>query len=118
MDERKSAMSLIITIVNRGYSDDVMDAAREAGARGGTVMYAHGAGLNETESFFGISIHPEKELILIVADTDYKNSIMKAIARNVGLDSEGAGITFSLPVTDIAGIAHFNKPFESESETK
>ena len=116
MDERKSAYALIITIVNRGYSDDVMDAARDAGARGGTGMYAHGAGLNETESFFGISIHPEKEMILIVADSELRLGIMQAIARKVGLNSEGAGITFSLPVTDIAGIAHFNKPFESEKE--
>ena len=113
MDERKSAYALIITIVNRGYSDYVMDAARDAGARGGTVMYAHGAGLNETESFFGISIHPEQEMILIVADSELRLGIMQAIARKVGLNSEGAGITFSLPVTDIAGIAHFNKPFES-----
>ena len=50
MDERKSAYALIITIVNRGYSDDVMDAARDAGARGGTVMYAHGAGLRRSIS--------------------------------------------------------------------
>ena len=114
MDERKSVYTLIITIVNRGYSDDVMDAARNAGARGGTVMYVHGAGLNETESFFGISIHPEKELILIVTDNEARTGIMQAIARRVGLNSEGSGITFSLPVTDIAGIAHFNKPFDSE----
>ena len=116
MDERKSAYALIVTIVNRGYADDVMDAARNAGARGGTIMYARGAGLNETESFFGISIPPEKEMILIVADNELRLGIMQAIARKVGLNSEGAAITFSLPVTDIAGIAHFNKPFESEKE--
>ena len=79
MDERKSAYALIITIVNRGYSDDVMDAARDAGARGGTVMYAHGAGLNETESFFGISIHPEKEMILIVSPAKDRNKIIAAV---------------------------------------
>lgn len=116
MEERKSAYALIVTIVNRGYADDVMDAARNAGARGGTIMYARGAGLNETESFFGISFHPEKEMILIVTDNEMRKGIMRAIARKVGLNSEGAGITFSLPVTDIAGIAHFNKPFESEKE--
>lgn len=114
MDERKSAYTLIITIVNRGYSDDVMDAARNAGARGGTIMYAHGSGTNKEESFFGISIHPEKELVLIVTDNEARPGIMQAIARKVGLNSEGSGITFSLPVTDIAGIAHFNKPFEGE----
>ena len=110
------AYELIVVVASEGQTDLVMNAARAAGARGGTIMYARGAGLNETESFFGISIHPEKEMILIVADNELRLGIMQAIARKVGLNSEGAGITFSLPVTDIAGIAHFNKPFESEKE--
>lgn len=58
---------LIVTIVNRGYSDEVMDAAREAGAQGGTILYSRGAGVHETETFFGIPIQPEKELVLILA---------------------------------------------------
>ena len=109
MDDKKISYALIITIVNRGFSDDVMDAAREAGAKGGTIMYAHGAGLQNETSFFGISIHPENEVVLILADSDHKSGIMQAIVRRVGLNSEGAGITFSLPVTETAGIAHFNK---------
>lgn len=109
MDDKNISYSLIITIVNRGFSDDVMDAAREAGAKGGTIMYAHGAGLKGEASFFGISIHPEKEIVLILADSSHKGGIMKAIVRRVGLDTEGAGITFSLPVSETAGIAHFNR---------
>ncbi len=116
METNSVNCSLIVTIVNRGFSDDVMDAAREAGARGGTIMYAHGAGQKETSTFFGISIHPEKEMVLVLADENQRPGIMKAIVHKVGLNSEGAGIVFTLPVTNVAGIAHFNKPFESEDE--
>lgn len=112
--ENKTVYSLIISIVNRGYSDEVMDAAREAGAKGGTIMYAHGAGLKDTESFFGISIHPEKELVLILASNETRPTIMQAIVKRVGMESEGSGITFSLPVTNVEGIARLTNPEEAK----
>ena len=62
--ERK--FDLIVTIVNRGFADEVMNAARAAGAHGGTILWARGSGVHETEKFFGISIQPEKELVLIL----------------------------------------------------
>ncbi len=108
--ENKTLYSLIISIVNRGFSDEVMDAARDAGAKGGTIMYGHGAGLRETETFFGISIHPEKELVIILASNETKNTIMQSIIKRVGMDSEGAGITFALPVTNVEGIARLTNP--------
>ncbi len=110
MEDKKSVYSLIITIVNRGFSDEVMDAARDAGAKGGTIMYAHGAGLREAETFFGISIHPEKELVLILATNETRPEIMRNIVKRVGMESEGAGITFSLPVTNVEGIARLTNP--------
>ncbi len=113
MDERK--YSLIVTIINRGYAEKAMDAARDAGARGGTIIYGHGAGLHEAETFFGISIHPEKELVLILADNESKNEIMQAIAKKVGMTAEGAGISFSLPVNNVTGIAHINH-FEKKED--
>lgn len=116
MDDVKSEYTLIATIINRGFSDDVMDAAREAGARGGTVVYAHGTGLHEGNGFFGLSIHPEKEIILILADEGHRKEIMQAIVRHNGLSTEGAGITFSLPVTNIAGIAKLNSAPPEEDE--
>ena len=115
MEDRKDVFSLIITIVNRGYSDEVMDAARDAGAKGGTIMYAHGAGLRDTETFFGVSIHPEKELVIVLASNEIRPQIMQAIVKRVGMTTEGAGITFSLPVTNVAGIAHLNN-FEEKKE--
>ena len=116
MEEIKNEYTLIATITNRGFSDDVMDAAREAGARGGTVVYAHGTGLHEGNGFFGLSIHPEKEIILIIADEEHRKEIMQAIVRHNGLSTEGAGITFSLPVTNIAGIAKINSAPPEEDD--
>ena len=112
--ENKNAFSLIISIVNRGFSEELMDAARDAGAKGGTILYAHGAGLQDAEKFFGISIHPEKELVIILASEETRHHIMQSIVKRVGMESEGAGITFSLPVTDVEGIAHLNNPSVTE----
>ncbi len=108
--ENKTVYSLIISIVNRGFSDEVMDAAREAGAKGGTILYGHGAGIHEAETFFGISIHPEKELVLVLTSNEARPKIMQNIVKRVGMDSEGAGITFSMPVTNVEGIAHLTNP--------
>lgn len=94
---------LIITIVNRGFSDLVMDAARGAGASGGTILHARGTGVHEMERFFGISIQPEKEFVLILADHDDRQQIMQAIAEQAGLHTHGKGIAFSVPVDDVVG---------------
>lgn len=96
---------LIIAIVNRGFTDTVMDAARPAGARGGTVIKARGAGAKEAERFFGITIEPEKEIVLILAKHQDRDAIMTAVAKNAGLNSEGKGIVFSLPAGNVMGVA-------------
>lgn len=95
----------IICIVNSGFSEAVMDAARECGARGGTVINARGTAKEETEKLFNISIHPEKEIVLILAPVDIKEAILHAIYQQVGLNSEGQGIAFSLPVDEVVGIS-------------
>ena len=96
---------LIIAIVNRGFTDTVMDAARSAGARGGTILHGRGAGAAEAEKFLGITLAPEKELVLILANNEHRNPIMKAIAQAAGLGSEGQGLVFSLPAGDVMGVA-------------
>jgi nitrogen regulatory protein PII len=105
MDYNKTEFSLIITIVNRGYSDSVMDAARDAGARGGTVLYARGTGIHETEKFMNIPIQPEKEMVLTVVQHDTVRDVTHSILEAAGLKTEGRGISFTLPVTDMVGIA-------------
>lgn len=110
-DEYKE-FDLIITIVSRGFDDVVMDAARDAGATGGTVLHARGAGVHEAEKFFGISIQPEKDVILILARREDKKQIMHAIRNEVGLNKEGRGLSFSIPVEDVCGIVHMNLDFK------
>lgn len=95
---------LLIVIANRGYIDLVMDAARAAGAYGGTVLQAKGTGMEHAEKFMGVSLAAEKEMIFIVTKTEQKNSIMKAVMEHAGPDSEAKAIVFSLPVTDTAGL--------------
>ena len=95
---------LIIVITEPGYTNMVMDAARSAGAYGGTVIHAKGTGMEMAEKFMGVSLASEKELVLIVTKTDQKNAIMQAIMKEAGLSTKAKSIAFSLPVTDTAGL--------------
>ena len=104
MDYYETKYVLTVTIVNRGFADQVIDAAREAGARGGTIIYARGTGVHEMEKFLNISIQPEKEMILIVVKKNEAREVTSAITKASGLKTEGRGISFSLPVTDLVGI--------------
>jgi nitrogen regulatory protein PII len=95
---------LIVVICEKGYNGIVMDAARDAGARGGTVIRAKGTGSQYTDKFFGLSIAEEKEIVYIVSSTSKKSSIMKAIMENAGADTGAHAVVFALPVTDTAGL--------------
>ena len=95
---------LILVITNQGYIDTVMDAARSAGAGGGTVIHAKGTGMAGAEKFLGVSVAEEKEIIFIVSKSQQKNEIMRAIMEKAGLNSKEKAITFSLPVTSVAGL--------------
>lgn len=96
---------LLIAIANSGRTDMVMNAARAAGARGGTVIHGKGTGSENAERFYNVSIASEKELIMIVAEKGNKSDIMKAIVRNAGPDTEAGAIVFSLPISEAAGFA-------------
>ena len=106
----KSKFELIVTIIDSGYSDEVMKHAKQAGATGGTVLHARGTGDSEIAQLFGITIQPEKEFVLILAPVKDKESIMQAIAKGAGLTTNAKGIVFSMPVDDIVGV--FEKPEE------
>ena len=106
---------LLIVIGNRGYSEQIMDAAREAGATGGTVIHANGTGMKRAEKFFGISLASERELILIVSATGKKNMIMQTVMKKAGLETDAKAVVFSLPVTDTAGL-RLLEPEENDEE--
>ena len=93
---------LLLVIANQGHTGTIMDAARAAGAGGGTVIHAKGTGMEGAAQFLGVELVNEKELVLIVARTPEKNRIMKAIMDGAG--PKAGAIVFSLPVTDTAGL--------------
>ncbi len=95
----------IFCIVNNGYSEAVMEAAKKFGARGGTVINARGTAGKEAETFFHITIQPEKEIIMILVPTEIKDNVMRALYKEVGLETAGQGIAFSMPVDAVVGIS-------------
>jgi nitrogen regulatory protein PII len=95
---------LIVSIVNQGYSDEFMTAAREAGAGGGTVINARGLAHKGPVKFFGVSVQDEKEIIIIIAGRDRKAAIMQAVSQAYGITTEAGGIIFSLPVDHVMSL--------------
>ena len=95
---------LIVVILNEGYADFVMDAARAAGAGGGTVLHAKGTGSTRGEKFFGVSLADEKDMVYIIAHADEKAAIMRAINEQAGPATKAGAICFSLPVSSVAGL--------------
>ena len=109
---------LIVCIVNKGFNEQVMVAAKGCGTKGGTVINARGTARQEAEKKFDILIHPEKEIVLILARNDIKDNILHAIYKEVGLDTPGQGIAFSTPVDDAIGLeAKKIKKEEPKEET-
>lgn len=96
---------VIFCIVNVGYSEEVMDAARSLGCKGGTVIRARGTANPESEKLFNIPIHPEKEIVMMVIKSSIKNEVLHALYKAVGLNTPGQGIAFTMPVDDVVGLA-------------
>ncbi len=95
---------MVLCIVNAGYSEVVMDAAKEVGARGGTVIHARGTANKEAEQFFHITIQPDKEIVMILVPAEIKDAVLHAVYQSAGLKTEGQGIAFSLAVDETVGI--------------
>jgi nitrogen regulatory protein PII len=95
---------LIVSIINQGYSDEFMTAAREAGATGGTVINARGLAHQGPVKFFGVSVQEERELVIILTSRDKKAPIMQAVSQAYGISTKAGGIVFSLPVDNVQGL--------------
>jgi len=104
------AFDLIVTIINKGWADEIVEAARNAGAEGGTVLYGRGTGVHERKSFFGILIEPEKEVVLTLIPRERTQSVLQAIVKAGQLEKPGTGIAFVLDVSQVAGIIHLANP--------
>lgn len=99
---------LIVTLVDQGFSEVVMDAAREEGARGGTIVHARGTGTKAMEKKYGLVITPNKEMVMILVDAKIRDKVLSAIYKQAGLNTSGKGIAFSLPVEAVAGLKFDN----------
>ena len=106
---------LVIAMVNTGFTELVMDAARQAGARGGTIVHARGTGNKEIEKRFNIAITPDKEIVFIVVPEKITDDVLEAIYEKAGLKTKGQGIAFSVPVEDAVGIST-ETPLENKQE--
>ena len=94
---------LIVTILNKDYDTNLMEAAREVGAKGGTILNARGTGDHNVEKLFGLTLQQEKDVVLILTEVKQKEAIMKTIISATGLNTPGRGICFTLPVEDFIG---------------
>lgn len=99
----------IFTIVDKGLSDEVIEAARGAGATGGTVIHGRGAGIHEKEKLFNIEIEPEKDIVLILANESIVDNIVNAISKKLNIDKPGAGILFVMDVSRTSGLLPYNE---------
>ena len=107
---------VIFCIVNAGFADAVMDAAKEFGARGGTVIHARGTANGLAEKKFEIPVQPEKEMVMILVSSDIKDDVLHGLYRAVGLKTPGQGIAFSLPVDATVGLMKDTEAPASDSE--
>lgn len=107
---------LILCIVNTGFSDTVMSAAKEVGARGGTVINARGTANKDAEEFFHVTIQPEKEIVMILVPSDIRDAVLHAVYQAAGLKTAGQGISFALPVTNVVGLTTAPAPDQKQTD--
>lgn len=100
----KSGYKCIMAIVNNGFSEEAMEAAKAAGARGGTILHGRGTASKEAEKFFNVAIQPEKEIVMIIANTEQTDAILQSLYRAVGTSTKAQGIVFAIPVDETVGL--------------
>ena len=106
---------VIFAIVNADYAEDAMRVAREQGARGGTIISGRGVAREKEAAFFGITIHAEKEILMLVVEKEIRDRVFHALYQQMGMQQKAQGIVFALPVAEAAGLS---QPVEAEEQTK
>ena len=105
---------LVLVIVNAGFCDDVMSAAREVGAKGGTIINARGTARQEAESLFNIAVQKDKEVVFIVAAENIVDKLLHNIYQKVGLSTPGQGIALTLDVDEFVKTKQPKKDVQEE----
>ena len=106
---------VILAIVNSGFAEEVMEVAREKGVRGGTIINARGVAREDAAAFFGITLHADKEILMMVVEKDIRDDVLNALYKQMGMAKKAQGIAFSLPVSDVAGLVQIEEK-KSEEE--
>jgi hypothetical protein len=106
---------LILFICNHGFAYEAMTEARKAGARGGTIIHGRSSISTEKAKFFGITLHPEKDILLIVCLEDQKTSLMKAMTSKYGVSTEARGLCFAVSVDEAIGFSFDPIPFPNQN---
>lgn len=109
-----SKFECIMTIVDGGYSELVVDASKEAGAQGATIVNARGSTTKETNKFFKLNIQPDKQIVLILCKKTETKNIVESISRKAGMNTKAHALSFVLPVEDAAGMAEIFKVKDEE----
>ena len=107
---------VIFAIVNAGFAEEAMDVAREQGVRGGTILNARGVARANEAAFFGITVHHEKEILMMVVEKDIRDKVLNALYKEMRMAKQAQGIVFSLPVSDVAGLVQIEQPKEAVEE--
>ncbi len=102
---QKNEHEVIFAIVNADYAEDAMRVAREHGARGGTIISGRGVAQEKEAEFFGITIHAEKEILMLVVENEIRDEILHALYKQMGMQQKAQGIVFSMPVSKAVGLA-------------
>ena len=94
----------VLAVVNNGFSEVAMDAAKACGARGGTILHGRGTASKDAEKFFNMTIQPDKEIVLILVESELVDGILKGLYTAIGSSTEAQGIAFALPVDEVIGL--------------
>lgn len=106
MSTTKSGISLVVSIVRKGWGDTVLEATLRGGAHGGTVLFGRGTGIHERQKILGIQIEPEKEIVLTLAYSDQAEAILREVVAAADLEAPGNGLAFVVQVDKVAGVPH------------
>ena len=105
----KNEYKCIFAVVNNGFAEEAMDAARACGARGGTILHGRGTLSKEAEVAFNITIQPDKEIVMILAKADHVDAILKGLYDAIGTATKAQGIVFAIPVDESIGLGGAQK---------
>ena len=107
---------VIFALVNAGFAEDAMEVAREQGVRGGTILNARGVARADEAAFFGITIHHEKEILMMVVEKSIRDNVLNALYKEMGMARKAQGIVFALPVSDVAGLVQTEQKEEKPED--